>query len=956
MNKPFQLLYQNVRGLRTKTEQFRLNILQNDYEVLLVTETWLKSGFYMRELSDSRYDIFRADRSNKTSNKLDGGGVMICTKSILRAQERSDWSCTGVESVWITIPKSVIRKNQNLNIGVFYIPPDDYQVKRLETVTNFLSSILTSKSEEHFIITGDFNLPNIDWKSEGPLYLNRGSTLLRTVSSNFIETCSSFNLKQFNQIPNVSNNTLDLIFSNIYLNVQKSDQILVTEDKYHPCLEIDASDLLLKELSKPPLNKMKFKKADYSVINEILSKLNWQNILRGDSIDVIVDKFYETINKILNEHIPVVTERFSCHYPIWYNKSLIHIIQEKLKAHARWKSFKNPRDYDEFSLLRRRQKKLQHYYYEKFKTKMQNDIKKDPKFFWRYQKYLRNNNSGYPSSLSLGDRRFNSPKEICEGFSEFFESVFEKQNHNKDKTHVPISYADDTICNLNINKELVLKILKALDINKGAGTDRIPAIFYVKCANNLADPLSIIFDKSINEFGAFPTQWKDALIIPIHKAGARHKIEHYRPISILNTISKIFERLIYNAIAPAIHKSIPLEQHGFMLKRSTLTNLSVFTNFVHTAMDKQQQVDVIYTDFQKAFDRVDHVILLQKLQALGIKGDLHRWFCSYISKRQQAVVIGSARSDFVHATSGVPQGSLLGPLLYNAYLYDIYRCFKYSRFLLFADDKKIYKAINKISDCVELQHDLNNLSNFYKENKIIVNIKKTVSITFSRKVKNIEFVYYIDNNPIQKVNSVRDLGIQLDHKLLMTEHIEFITDKAYKQLGYIKRVCKTFTDVESIKMLYFSYVRSVLEYCCSIWSPNYSKYKNKLEAIQKHFLRFLCFVDFREYKNYTETCKHYKMETLEIRRRQCDMYMLYDILAGHIDCNDLVSALYFRVPNRRTRHTELFYTPKVHTNYARNSILSRIVNTYNEFYSEIDLFNMPKKTFKKKVKSKDAVN
>lgn len=158
-------------------------------------------------------------------------------------------------------------------------------------------------------------------------------------------------------------------------------------------------------------------------------------------------------------------------------------------------------------------------------------------------------------------------------------------------------------------------------------------------------------------------------------------------------MSKLFESVVYVHLKPIISRSIPYEQHGFMKHRSTVTNLDVFTDYVLRSMDDRCQVDVIYTDFEKAFDRVDHVILLQKLSDLGINGNLLRWVTSYIKNRMQAVVTGSARSNFIIIPSGVPQGSILGPLFYNAYPFDIGSCFRNAQYLMFADDMKVFFKI-----------------------------------------------------------------------------------------------------------------------------------------------------------------------------------------------------------------------------------------------------------------------
>lgn len=945
------LFYQNVRGLRTKTLQFRQNILTHNYDIILITETWLTDGFYKGELCDDRYDVFRCDRSEHTSNKKTGGGVMICSRCALHARERPEWACAGIECVWLTVPARSLgtADKRDLHICVIYIPPDSNLPTRLIAFTKMLIRIFTSCPNDHFIIAGDLNLTIVSWSSTGPILYKRGSVALQDAVVSFIDACNLSGLNQHNFHTNICNNVLDLIMSDTAIEVSRSSTALVKEDLYHPSLHLDASDLVIPCFKRQSISKLSFFKADYSSLNMHFTNTDWDTLLVGDSIDEIVEKFYSHLRKGIDEYVPIKKSP-TASYPVWYSRSLIHIINDKLNAHKRWKLYNNPRDYDEFSILRARQKKIQTKCYSLFKENMQRLLKKDPKQLWSYLKSIRNNGSGYPNTLTLGCQTFKNESDACTGFNNFFESVFQKPASSYNHCLQPYAESNDSVFNLNVSKTSVLKLLNSLDVNKGPGTDGIPPVFIKRCAASILYPLHKIFMLSVNVYAAVPNIWKEARIVPVHKSGSRSRIEHYRPISILNTFSKILEKVVYSAICTTVFKSIPDEQHGFMNKRSTVTNLTYFTNYIFRSMDDGKQVDVIYTDFEKAFDRVDHIILLHKLNALGIRGDLHRWFSSYITNRRQAVVIGSARSDYVTISSGVPQGSILGPLLYNAYLFDINTSFTNSKFIMFADDKKVFLKINDTLDCVKIQNDLNNLSVYYIKNRISVNIAKCLQVTFTRKTKPINYTYYLNNVAINKVNSVRDLGVRLDSKMMLVEHIDTIVDKAYKQLGFIKRVCKSFTNIDCIKVLYFTYVRSILEYACSIWSPCYIVHINRLESLQNKFVKFLSFKDHKSFETYTEACRYFGLDSLEQRRQQYDILLLHDILSGKIDCTELLRNVSLKVPSYRTRHTPLLHVPHVSTNYAQNSVLCRAARTYNKHYSGLDLFYLSKTALKSEIK------
>lgn len=455
-----------------------------------------------------------------------------------------------------------------------------------------------------------------------------------------------------------------------------------------------------------------------------------------------------------------------------------------------------------------------------------------------------------------------------------------------------------------------------------------------------------MFKKSLAE-GVFPSLWKAALIVPVHKKGSKSDIKNYRPISILNTISKVFEKIVHSIIYSVIVNGIGPYQHGFIKRRSTTSNLATFSNYVICNMEAGGQVDVIYTDFEKAFDRVDHVILLSKLQNLGIHGDLLRWVRSYLSRRSQAVVVGGYRSDFVSIPSGVPQGSLLGPLFYCAYLYDVRSCFEYAKHLLYADDMKIYLRIRSRLDCELIQRDLNSLYQYYTRNNININISKCQCISFTRCKKPINYMYSFDNKIIERVDAVRDLGVMLDSKLLFSQHVDSIVNKASRNLGFVMRTCKPFRNLHSLKIVYFAYVRSILEYCSPIWSPQYKVYNSRLEGLQKRFIKYLNFKSNKRHASYHADCSHYHLLPLVDRREMLDMLLLFDILRGKIDSGELLSCIEFCTQRSRTRHTHLFSVPSHRSNYGSNAVMTRLPRLYIDKFESLDIFHLSKLAFRK---------
>ena len=251
--------------------------------------------------------------------------------------------------------------------------------------------------------------------------------------------------------------------------------------------------------------------------------------------------------------------------------------------------------------------------------------------------------------------------------------------------------------------------MKSLDKNKSFGPDEIPPIVLSQCANSLAPTLCALINKSL-ELGQFPENWRSASICPIYKSGDKSDITHYRPISLLSVASKVAERCIFSRIYPLLHDQIYTLQHGFMKGRSTVTQLLQVLHDIKKSLIKGEQVDMVYLDYEKKIEKVPHDLLIEKLKSLGIYGNLLKWLNLYLTNRQQRVVLEGKSSSWLEVTSGVPQGSILSPLLFIfLYIDDMLLKLRHSTIALFEDDSKCYRRITKVQNCQELQDDINHL-------------------------------------------------------------------------------------------------------------------------------------------------------------------------------------------------------------------------------------------------------
>lgn len=935
----FKFYYQNVRGLRTKLEQFYANALNADVDVLCITETWLHSGIYSSEVLPSAFSVYRNDRGSDDLVTRRGGGVLIGVVSALNSFAQPNWF-TDVEAVSVTINCGTL----NIHVCCAYIPPGS--APKLYEFTRQLIAIVRQHPDDKFVICGDFNLPEISWTCDISCICT-ASSAVSPRSVNFIDSISLCELNQYNHFLNSSDHTLDLIFARFLdvTNFQRCMTPLVDEDVAHTTLEFTCNVMYHKNLTQCSSTCLNFKKASFVDICKYLNGIQWDVILNGLGVDEAVDELYLHLNVAINQYVPRLRTPFRG-YPVWFTRDTVRVIREKIKAHRRWKRYGNCLDYLTFSLLRGRAKFLIDRDHKNYLDNVESNIVNDAKQFWTYVKRRKGGN-GIPSVVKLDGDVAASAVDICSLFSRYFSSVFTVPGKPAADVGRESSCTNISIKMLELSE--VQQALREVAPNKGPGPDGVPSIIINKCWEALSKPLLKIYNLSIS-CGQFPSLWKQARVVPIFKSGDRSKVDNYRPISLLCIMGKILEKIVYGRIFFIVRPLLTTAQHGFISGRSVETNLLYYTDQLLLSGDDQNQVDAIYTDFSKAFDRVDHEILILKLRQIGICPRLVDWFRSYITGRTQAVVIGDATSQPVPVTSGVPQGSHLGPLLFNIFINDVASCFHSSQFLMYADDLKIFSPVTSLSDCLAVQSDLDRFYYFCINNGLQLNSDKCSVITFTKKRSYITYEYKLNTNIVTRVSTVRDLGITFDRKLKFDEHIDGVVRRAYRMLGFIKRSTVHFTNPAAITSLYMAYVLSTLMYSSTVWNPQYSVYIERLEAVQKRFVKYLCFKFGKVYTDYVSACDMWGILTLRQRRYCSDAMFLFKLVNGVCDAASLLSRVDLHVPPRRLRYDFLFYAPSARTSAYRNSPVLRMERAVDRL--GVDVFGMNVLAYRRHIRAR----
>ena len=312
-----------------------------------------------------------------------------------------------------------------------------------------------------------------------------------------------------------------------------------------------------------------------------------------------------------------------------------------------------------------------------------------------------------------------------------------------------------------------------------------------------------LFNKSLR-VGVVPDEWKLANVVPVYKHGEKAKVENYRPISLLPLISKTLERCIFNNIKHHVYKQINPCQNGFVPKKSCVTQLIEVLDHIGRELDRGKQIDVCYLDMSKAFDEVSHTKLLVRLREFGFGGSILKWFGSYLTNRYQRTTVLGAVSRPLPVSSGVPQGSILGPLLFLLYENHLSNAVTNSRIATFADDTKIFKTINSNSDALSLQSDLSNFQESSSSVNLELNNSKCKVLRITRRHNKLTYPHKLNNTILESTDCERDLGVLTSSTLTWSQQVDYLCNKATKMLGYVRRSTLNINDTIVRRRLYYA--------------------------------------------------------------------------------------------------------------------------------------------------------
>ena len=629
-------------------------------------------------------------------------------------------------------------------------------------------------------------------------------------------------------LPTRENNILDLFLTTNPSLVNHVNIMPGISD--HNIVEVKVNASAKIQYQKPP-NILLFKKADWLAMKQGLvdyhkTMIN-ENKYTNLNIEQLWDDFTQTLNNLTEKHIPSKMSSPRNYLP-WVNQRLKRLIRRRNRAFKKSRKTNKENDRKKFLDLKhlvRKAIKESHQQYLEDILNIENDIdtsqprKPNTKKLYSLIKHSKQDSSTLPP-LKANNKFSYDDKEKATTLNHQFQSVFSPKSPLKlsslcqmklHKTHdsngIPISGHDQIIPDMPailVNSKGIEKLLKNLNPHKACGPDNIKPMILKTLAEEISPILEVIFQKSLDE-GSLPSQWKTANVAPVYKKGDKSNPANYRPISLTCVLCKISEHIVSSAIVKHFTNNNILYQlqHGFREKRSCSTQLIMLINDIMTSTYNKQQVDLILLDFSKAFDKVSHEKLLLKMHTFGVRGQTLKWIKSFLDNRTQSVLLNGTSSEAIPVPSGVPQGSVLGPLLFLAYINDLPENVK-SKVRLFADDTAIYMSLTTVNQSATLQNDLNTLEIWEKKWDMEFNPSKCQVIHVTKKKETIPTKYYLHGTLLESENSAKYLGVDISNNLSWEDHINRITKKANQTLGFLRRNIKVKSEtlkINAYKML-----------------------------------------------------------------------------------------------------------------------------------------------------------
>ena len=843
---------------------------------IAITESWLDPHIADAQIHIDGYLVFRCDRDGR------GGGVCLYVHESLAVSnvQKYDYGrCQCLIIQVLTINTCVI---------VVYRPPDA-DTQSFNAIMRFIKDYINDMNESsQIVLTGDVNFPSIDW-SQSSVTSSQGRNI-QASATQFLGLLSENLLTQYVNEPTRKSNILDIFCTNNPFLVQ-SVEVSQTNISDHNIVQITIhiETELIKSIpenqERNGFSALDFSKANYEAISADVQTIDWATLLGDQPLENHPEIINETLLEICKCHVPVRKARTG-------KPRLLNSLRRKRKRlEARLKK--------SFSLTEKmnleRELALTFYsikeaYLEarnKEETSAIRSIKDNPKAFYGYAKkhsQIKRNIQFLKNDQGILTK---DVYEISNILQNQFSSVYSDPTSADIQDPVfstnivhPLSPVDFTITDANL-----ISAMSELKSNSAPGPDGFPAQLLIECKHALSIPLAIMWRESFR-LRKVPECYKWSYVHPLHKKGDRVHAENFRPVSLTSHNMKSAERVVRAIIVDHLDRNnlITAHQHGFRSGRSTLTQLLNHFENILSNIASGNDVDTIYLAYAKAFDKVDHLLLRKKMILYGFPINLVDWISSFLMGRKQRVVVKGVHSMEALVVSGVPQGTVLGPVLFLIFINDLGNKQFESNISFFADDTRISNKIETMVDKETLQRELVEVLEWSMSNNMELNQSKFELLSHTNLFKSLSyefpffpelFTYRVSSDAVVMPSGcLRGLGVIVTDDLSWSKHITSLVDKARGVLFWVLSVFKS-REKDVMLTLYKSLVRSHLEYCSPLWHPTKIRDIELIESVQREFTRRI--VGYQSF-SYWERLQILDLWSLQRRRERFIVITMWKVL------------------------------------------------------------------------------
>lgn len=926
LNSGLSIVHLNIQSLKPKLDILQVEL--QPYDVVILTETWLSDNVKTDDLLLPNFQPpFRCDRINRI-----GGGVAIYVKEGLNVNLRPELSKIGLEALWVELKYN----DRKCLVGGIYRPPDANN-NYWQLMEECIDQAFTSNGQ--VVIGGDFNI-----------------NMMSSDSNKLSRLIASYNAHQLIDSPTHftehSSSLIDLII------VRHSHNIITSfvADSFIPDLvRFHCPVVCVLKFSKPKqtcYNRRiwSYDRGNYTEYKQLLNSYDW-SFIDTEETDSVADKIADNILTAAAATIPNKNVTIRPGDIPWMNNTLRQLIKQRQKLHKiakrsnteyAWSKFRKARNEATECLRKSKQE-----YNNKLIDKINSSNLSSKEWFKIAKQLTSKKSSSSIPPLIDNDQYIDDNDGKANVLNNYFCSQSTLDDSNQPPFD-PIPTSNCSLTNISLSVQDVKDAVCSMDPNKASGPDLISPRLIREGIDALSVPLCNYYNRLLLN-SSFPTAWKRANVTPIYKKADPSQPSNYRPVSLLSCLGKLMERCIHKHLYNYVisNNLITSFQSGFIKGDSTVNQLAFFYNDICKALDDGKEVRAVFCDISKAFDRVWHKGLIYKLSSIGIKGKLLHWFSNYLSNRKQRVVIANSTSSWKNINAGVPQGSILGPLLFLIFINDIINNIN-SNIRLFADDTSLYIIVDspQISANI-LNSDLDKIHAWSKKWLVTFNPAKTETILFSRKRVKVNHPPLVMNNTtIPSVNSHKHLGLTFTEDTKWKDHISLTLDKAWQRIG-ILRTLKFIVNRSCLEKMYFCFIRPLLEYADVVWDNCSRELKNEIEAVQNEAARIVS--GATKLCNIQTLLSELQWETLESRRKNHRLVLMYKMknsLAPEYLQNTLPQMAQDRYPLRNSENTPIM-TCK--TKQYFDSFLPATIRDWNNL--PISTRNSPTiGTFKNKLK------